>query len=210
VGGHLVRLLARDPGVAEVHVPLRRVVARWKGLEAVHLHVVDFRALDADADAWAGEQVFLCLGTTMKKAGSRDAFRTVDLDYTLEAAGLALQRGARDAFLVSSTGADPDSSVFYLRVKGETERALSDLPFRSVHMLRPSLLTGERTELRPGERLGQVVGSVLRPLMVGPLRRHRPVAAETVAGAMVALARDPGAGTHVHESEELAALAEAA
>ena len=168
--------------------------------------LVDFHDLAADVEAWSGEQVFLCLGTTMKKAGSREAFRRVDHDLTLEAGREACRAGARDAFLVSSSGADPDSRVFYLRTKGETEAALADLPFRSVHLLRPSLLTGDRDEIRPAEQMGALVGSLLRPLLVGPLRRFRPVAASVVARAMVALARDPGEGRFVHESEEIEEL----
>lgn len=168
--------------------------------------MVDFDDLGAEVEAWAGEQVFLCLGTTMKKAGSRDAFRRVDHDLTLEAARRTYQAGARDAFLVSSSGADPDSRAFYLRTKGETEAGVAALPFRSVHLLRPSLLTGDRDEVRPAEQMGALVGSLLRPLLVGPLRRYRPVEARTVARAMVALAGDPGEGRFVHESEEIEAL----
>jgi len=206
VGDHLVRGLARESDVAEVLAPVRRTVPRWGDLPSVTPAMVDFDALEASADAWVGEQIFLCLGTTMKQAGSREALRRVDLEYTLEAARLAVDRGARDAFLVSSSGADPDSRVFYLRTKGETEERLAALPFRSVHLLRPSLLTGDREELRPAERVGALVGSLLAPLMWGPLRRHRPIEAVSVARAMVRLAADPGQGRRVHESEEIQAL----
>ncbi len=206
VGDHLVRLLAGDPEVREVLAPVRRVVRRWDDLPTVHPLLVDFDDLVATAPEWVGDQLFLCLGTTMKKAGSREAFRAVDLEYTVDAARLAARGGARDAFLVSSAGADPGARTFYLRVKGEAEEAVAALPFRSVHLLRPSLLTGDRTEFRPAEQLGALVGSLLAPLMVGPLRRHRPIPAATVARAMVALAADPGEGRHVHESDALAEL----
>lgn len=206
VGHHLVRLLAGAPGVREILAPTRRVVRRWDDLSGVQTPLVDFEDLDAVANEWVGNQIFLCLGTTMRKAGSREAFRKVDLEYTEHAARLAAERGAQDAFLVSAAGADPDSRVFYLRTKGEAEAAVSALSFRSVHLLRPSLLTGERAELRPAEKLGALVGSALAPLMVGPLKRHRPIAAETVARAMVRLAAEPGEGVHVHESDELAEL----
>ena len=185
---------------------MRRVVRRWDDLPTVRPLLVDFEALQDTPEAWEGEQVFLCLGTTMKQAGSREAFRRVDLDYTVEAARLAAAAGARHAFLVSSSGADPDSRVFYLRTKGEAEEAVAALPFRSAHLLRPSLLTGDRTEFRPGEQVGKLVGALLRPLMVGPLRRHGPIPAARVAGAMVRLARDPGEGRRVHESDELQEL----
>ncbi len=203
MGGHLVRLLAARREVEEVRAPVRRPVPAWDRLEGVQAVRVHFDDLASGADAWAAEAVFLCLGTTIRKAGTRDAFRRVDFHYTVEAARLAAAHGARDAFLVSSVGADADSRLFYPRVKGETEAAVGALPFRSVHLVRPALLLGERDEIRVAESLGRLVGSVLGPLMVGPLRRHRPIRAEDVAGAMVALAGDPGEGVRVHESEEL-------
>lgn len=168
---------------------------------------VDFDDLGSRAEEWVGDRVFLCLGTTMRKAGSREAFRTVDLHYTVAAARLAVEHGARDAFLVSSVGADPAARSFYLRTKGEAEEAVAALPFRSVHLVRPSVLTGHRAESRPLERIAGWVGGLLGPLMVGPARRYRPVAAARVAGAMAALASAPGVGRHVHESPEISALA---
>ena len=116
----------------------------------------------------------------------------------------ASECGARDAFLVSSVGADPSARSFYLRVKAEAEQALADLPFRSLHIFRPSVLTGHRPESRPAERLGIAIGRALSPIMVGAARRYRPVAADVVACAMVRTARDPGTGTSIHESEDLA------
>lgn len=207
VGGHLVRLLAARREVEAVRAPVRRPVPAWDRLEGVRAVPVEFDHLGEDAGAWAGDAVFLCLGSTIRKAGSEAAFRRVDFDYTVEAARLAAEHGARHAFLVSSVGADPDSRLFYPRVKGEAEQAVSGLPFRSVHLVRPALLVGDRDEVRVAESLGALVGSVLGPLMVGPLRCHRPIRAEAVARAMVALAADPGGGVRVHESEELRELA---
>lgn len=186
-----------------VAVPVRRPVSAWEDVPDVVPVRVDFDDLARDAALWSGDQVFLCLGTTMRKAGSRGAFRRVDLQLTVEAARLAQEHGARDAFLVSSAGADPASRNFYLRTKGEAEDALASLPFRSVHAVRPSLLTGDRTEVRPAERIGTWVSSLLAPLLVGRLRRYRPIPAEVVARAMLRRSREPGEGWFVHESEEL-------
>lgn len=207
VGGHLVDILAADPSVAGVLAPGRRVTDRWRSVDKVATPVVDFASLEASEDAFAGNQVFLCLGTTMRKAGSREAFRRVDFDAVLASARAALAHGADQAFLVSSVGADPGARSFYLRVKGEVENALAALPFRAVHVFRPSVLTGDRGESRPGERLGIALGTLLSPLMVGATRRYRPIAARTVARAMArSAASPPAAGRHVHESEEIAAL----
>lgn len=190
-----------------VRAPVRRPVERWADDPGVEAPVVDFEDLDAHASAFRADQLFVCLGTTLKKAGSREAFRRVDHDYVLACARLAAREGARDLFLVSSTGADSSSRIFYSRVKGEAEEAVSSLPFRSVYVFRPSVLTGQREEVRFGERLGIALGSLLAPLMVGPLRRYRPVAAASVAGAMAAASRSPEPGRHVVESEAIEALA---
>lgn len=202
----MVAELAASPEVSVIVAPLRR--AADLGIEDARLRapIVTFGALSRDAKALAADQVFLCLGTTIKKAGSRLAFRAVDHDTILEAARVAASAGARDAFLVSSLGADPTARGFYLRVKGEVEAALSELPFRSLHVFRPSILTGARAESRPAERAGILLGSLLAPLMVGPLRRYRPIPAAVVARAMVRASRDPGEGRIVHESEEIADL----
>ena len=142
----------------------------------------------------------------MKKAGSRSAFRDVDLHVVEAAARAALKSGAQDAFLVSSVGADASARSFYLRVKAEAERAVAALPFRSAHIFRPSVLTGPREESRPGERVAIAAGRLLAPLMVGTARRYRPIEADVVARAMVSVAGSPGAGVHIHESEVIAGL----
>jgi uncharacterized protein YbjT (DUF2867 family) len=206
VGGHLVRLLAEDPDVDQVVAPVRRPVTRWLDRDGVEAPVVDFDALAAHADRLVCRQLFICLGTTMRKAGSKEAFRRVDLDYVVESARIAAEGGARDAFLVSSVGAAPGSAVFYSRIKGEAEQALRALPFRSTHILRPSVLVGARPEARPGELLGVALGRLLTPLLRGPARRYRPIDGLTVARAMARLAARPEEGVHVLESEEIQAL----
>jgi uncharacterized protein YbjT (DUF2867 family) len=206
VGSHLVEILGSYPGVSLVRSPVRRPVERWGSEEKVVAHLVDFDHLDRTPEAFAGSQVFLCLGSTLRKAGSREAFRRVDFQAVRDAAEMACRQGARDAFLVSSVGADPRARGFYLRVKGEAEDAVAALPFTSVHVLRPSVLTGQRSERRPAERASVLLGTILSPLMVGPSRRFRPIAARTVARAMARLAAAPGQGIHVHESEVIATL----
>jgi uncharacterized protein YbjT (DUF2867 family) len=195
--------------VAPVRRPVRPtdlVEAEAVGAAKVEAPVVDFDDLLSHAHDLAADQVFICLGTTMKKAGSRDAFRRVDLDAVVAAAESALSAGARDAFLVSSVGADPTARGFYLRTKGEAEAAMAALPFRSVQIARPSVLTGHRREFRPAERVGILLAGLLTPLMLGSARRYRPIPAERVARALVVIARDPRPGVHVYESERLARL----
>ncbi|MDP2956614.1 MAG: NAD(P)H-binding protein [Longimicrobiales bacterium] len=206
VGGHLVDMLVSDPGVARVVAPLRRPEERSAATEKVVTPVVDFDEVDRTPEAFEGSQLFICLGTTLRKAGSREAFRRVDLVAVVDAARLAVAAGARDVLFVSSAGADPGSRGFYLRVKGEAEAALCSLPFQSIHVFRPSILTGDRGESRPAERAGIFLATLATPLMVGRARRYRPIAGATVARAMARAARAPGAGPHVWESEQIAEL----
>lgn len=203
VGSHCLSQLLADPAYARVTAVARRPLPlRDPRLETI---VVDFDRL-RDAELPAVDDAFCALGTTIRRAGSRAAFRRVDHDYIVAFACAAAERGATQLVLVSSMGADPDSPVFYNRVKGETERDVAALPFRAVHCLRPSLLVGERSEHRPLEHFGIRVFSALRPFMRGPLRRYRPIAARTVARAMLAVARAGGTGTLVYRSDRLAEL----
>lgn len=204
VGGHCLQALLADPAWGRVTVlGRRRLPVQHAKLEQ---RVVDFERPGDHADAFAADDVFCCLGTTLRAAGSREAFRRVDHDYVLAAARLAAERGARRFLLVSALGADAGSRVFYSRVKGEVERAVAALPFAAVVVARPSLLTGERAESRPLETLGRRLAPVLRLLLVGPLRSYRPIAAAAVARALVRLAQEAPDGLRVVESAELAAL----
>jgi uncharacterized protein YbjT (DUF2867 family) len=210
VGGHLVRVLSADEGVGAVVAPVRRAVTLWADDPRIAAPVVDFDALDDHRRWLTGDQLFICLGTTRKKAGSKEAFRRVDCDYVIHAARVAADAGVQEVFLVSSAGANAGSAVFYSRVKGEAEAAVSALPFRTAFLLRPSILVGDRQESRSAERMGIFVGRLLAPLMVGPARRYRPIEALAVACAMAHIAREPKPGVHVLESEQIQALADLA
>jgi uncharacterized protein YbjT (DUF2867 family) len=173
-------------------------------------HVVDFRDLSAHADLFRCDALACCLGTTIKKAGSREAFRFVDHDLPLAAAQLAHARGARQMALVTAYGADPDSRIFYNRVKGEVERDVRAVGFDALHVFRPSLLTGERDEHRTGEAIGEAVLRIFNPLLVGPLRPLRPTSAEDVALAINAALRQGRPGAHVHGPVEIRTAARSA
>jgi uncharacterized protein YbjT (DUF2867 family) len=170
--------------------------------------VVAFERLDLELSGRTATHVFCCLGTTMKKAGSEAAFRRVDYDYPL-ALGRAAQRGGvRRFFLVTALGANPKSSIFYNRVKGEIEEAIEALGIPELHVFRPSLILGPRAERRLGERISQSLARPLGALMVGPLARYRAIDATLVARAMANVAFDnrPAGGTTVYESERIAEL----
>ncbi|HEX8276571.1 MAG TPA: NAD(P)H-binding protein [Longimicrobiaceae bacterium] len=204
VGGHVLDLLLDDPAYGGVRVLGRRPVPREH--PKLRQETVDFDRLRDFAGAVRAQDVFCCLGTTIRAAGSREAFRRVDLDYPRAVAEAAARNGAERFLLVSAMGADAGSSIFYNRVKGEAEDAVRTLPFQEVVILRPSLLLGERAESRPGEALAQRVMPRLTPLMLGPLRKYRPVQAAAVARAMVRLAKGGGRGVRVVESDGIEAL----
>ena len=186
VGRELGRQLAAEPGFARVVALARRPLDEGSG-SGVETVIADFDRLEASRDALAASHVFCALGTTIKQAGSQERFRQVDYGYPLRVAELAREAGARHYLLVSALGADPRSRVFYNRVKGEAEAAVSELPFRGVQIFRPSLLLGRRAVRRPGERLAAALLISASGVLVGPARKYRPVQATDVAAAMGSL-----------------------
>lgn len=187
VGRAILEGLLADPSVAAVHALGRRGPGISHG--KLTPHMVDFAAPPQLPPI---DEVYLALGTTIKTAGSQAAFRAVDFDANISVARAALGAGAHCAGLVSAMGADAKSRIFYSRVKGETEEAVSGLPFEGLVIVRPSLLAGDREALgqpaRPAERAATFVSSLLGPLVPA---NYRPVSAADVARAL--LARVPGA-----------------
>lgn len=181
VGRELLDGLLADDSVEAVHLLGRRKLP----LEHARLtqQLVDFRALAGLP--WVDE-AFIALGTTIKVAGSREAFRSVDFDAVLAVAQAARTAGATRLGVVSAMGADPRSRIFYNRVKGEMEEALRELRFEALVIARPSLLMGDRARLgqpvRRGEAIGERISGWLGPLVP---RQYRPIAAKQVARALL-------------------------
>ncbi len=201
IGGHLLNLLLASRPYGEIIALVRRpldiehdVTPEGGERNKATARVVDFDHLEEVSDLPPIDDVFCCLGSTMKKAGSKAAFRKVDHDYVVATARLGLAAGARRFLLVSSIGADATSKNFYSRVKGEAEDSVTGLGYSALHVFQPSILMGERDEERPGERLGIAAAGVLNWLMAGPLRRYRGIRPETVAAAMIGAACHPGGG----------------
>ncbi len=199
VGGHALKLLAHSETWSRVVTLGRRAMPLASGTH--EHHVVDFGEVDARADLFACDAVACCLGTTIKTAGSQEAFRFVDHDLPLAAARLAHARGARAFGLVSAYGASADSRIFYNRTKGEAEDAIRSVGFERVALLRPSLLTGDRDETRVGERIGEAVLSAVEFALVGPLRNLRPTPATDVARVLAAALAPPEAHTSRAQTE---------
>lgn len=198
VGGEVLALALADPAVDAVMAPARRAMAATH--PKLHAPLVDFDALPSDAAWWKADAVVCTLGTTRRKAGSEQAFRRVDHDYPLAAAKLAHAHGTPTYVLNSAMGADANSRFFYNRVKGEVERDLAEVGFRSLTFVRPGLIGGERDEFRAGERIGLAAFAVLAPVLP---RRLRINPAGHIARELLHAALQPEPGTHVVESDRM-------
>ena len=201
VGSALLPLLLASGRYAKVIVVSRRPVP------FVHPKLVQvvtgFDQLEAERLRLIADDVYCCLGTTMRQAGSKAAFYEVDFLYVVKLAALTAANFAAQFLVVSSMGAAADSRFYYNRVKGEMEAAVCQAPFRAIHIFRPSLLLGQRATPRLGERIGAFALKLAGPLLRGSWRAYRPVAAATVAQAMLRAAENDGSGIHVHESNAL-------
>lgn len=188
VGQAVLHQCLSDPRITQVTAPTRRALPAHPRLLNP---VVDFSALQEDAPWWQADAVICTLGTTIRDAGSKEAFRRVDHDYPLAVAKLAQRHGTPTFALTSAMGADPGSRIFYSRTKGELERDLTALGFSSLTLVRPGLLGGERATARPMESFAMKVLSAVEPVLP---HRYRVVPAEQVAAVLLraALAATPG------------------
>lgn len=204
VGAQLLTQLLKDARFSKVIAFGRRQI----GLSHPKLQerVVDFNTPESWSSLVKGDVAFSALGTTLKHAGSKPAQRQVDYEYQLEFAKAAGGNGVPTYVLVSSASADPNSRLFYSRIKGELDRDVQRLGFERVRIMRPSLLGGERQTARPGEKWGSVVLGALNAL--GIARKYRVVPVEVVARAMINAAFRLEKGTRISTLAEVFAEAE--
>lgn len=201
IGSHLLQQLLESEHYSEVLVLVR------KDLPLKHPKLkqltVDFAQLNHYAAEIKGDVVFCCLGTTKKQTPDQKEYRKIDYQYPLDIAWIAQTNGADSYHLVSSIGADKNSSVFYTRTKGEVERDLKAVPFKSITIYRPSFLIGERKN-NPAflTLLGKTL-SFLNPLFIGSLRKYRTIRAEVVARAMLISSLDHQREIHIYESDQI-------
>ncbi len=194
VGGRLLETLAATAECARVIAITRRPLAYDHPKLANR--IVPFDNLAESIGGTRAEVAFCCLGTTLKTAGSQDAFRQVDFDYTVGFARAARKAGATRFVLNSSVGADPASKYFYLRVKGEAEEAIAKLGFASLDVLQPSLLLGVRKELRLGELAMMGILPLASPLLLGKFEQYRPINVSVLAAAMIGATRTARKGLY--------------
>jgi uncharacterized protein YbjT (DUF2867 family) len=208
VGGALLPLLLESPHYTRVHALSRRPLPFDHPRLANR--VVRFEAsLQAQLKGLQCQDAFCCLGTTIRDAGSQAAFRAIDFELVQEFAQLALSCGAERLVVVSALGANAASKNFYLRVKGEMEKALEAKRLRALDILQPSLLLGARRELRPLELGAQVAMQLANPLLLGGWARFRAIPAATVAAAMCGAARSGRRGVYRYTYDGIRNLAAA-
>jgi len=200
IGGHCLQALLAEPAYVEVIALVRKpILTTHRKLRVI---VTDFTDLASILASISGHDVFCCAGTTIKKAGSQKAFREVDYTLVVTVAELMKNLGTEQFLVISSMGADKNSRLFYSRTKGEVEDALSQVGFDCLRIIRPSLLLGDRGEFRFAERLGALLTPLLKPFMVGGMKKYVPVEAGAVGRFMVKAALDePTSGVHVYESD---------
>ncbi len=205
VGGYVLEALLAAPDLGRIFAVTRRPLRREHPRLANR--IVQFDKLGAQLKGITCQVALCCLGTTRRQAGSQEAFRQVDLDYVLALAAAAKAAQAQRFVVLSSAGADPESRNFYLRTKGEMERALVGVGFAAVDILQPGLLLGWRREMRPLELAAGFLMPVVNPLLTGAREPYRAISARTVAAGMVAAARSGRKGLQRYTYAGIRALA---
>ncbi len=166
----------------------------------IHQLLIDFQNINKIKSQIRAKSVICALGTTIKKAGSQQKFREIDYQYTLDIARYAAQNQCSKCILISAVGANPDSRFFYNRVKGELERDLQTLSFREIHILRPSLLLGNRKEFRLGEKIGSLILPKIDFLIP---ELYKPIHAEKISEKIISILQNSKQGTHIYEGKKL-------
>lgn len=182
VGKHITQKLLNDNRYEKVKVFVRRPV----GINNPKLeeHIVDFGKIELWKNQMTGDELYSAMGTTIKKAGSKEAQYKIDFTYQYEAANAASESGVKKYLLVSSMGANSKSSNFYLQMKGSLDEKVQQLNFNHIFIFRPSILVGERSEKRFGESLGiKIAGTITK--IIPALKKYRPIEASQVAEAMI-------------------------
>jgi uncharacterized protein YbjT (DUF2867 family) len=201
VGSYLIQELFNSPNFDSVIVLVRRSV--FDSNPKLREIIFDFENKDAINDLEPVNHVFCCLGTTIKTAGSKDAFRFVDYELPLRFAQWAEKIKADSFSIVTAMGANSDSSIFYNRTKGELEDEIKKLSISIIQIFQPSLIMGPRKEPRFGELIIKGLMTVINPIMIGPLKKYRGIHAKTIARGMVFHLDNSGQGVSVFESDKI-------
>ena len=203
VGGYLLNQLIKDTNYSKIKLFVRSVpeISEPK----VEIIKTDFNNLENHKEDIIGDDCFVCIGTTKKNSPDKDEYRRVELDIPKEIAKITKSNSVNSFIFVSALYANPKSSGDYVRFKGMVEEELKRLNFPKLALMRPSFLMGYRKEKRVGEKIGIFVLKLLSPLLLGPLKKIRPIHSETVAKAMIRTANE-NLEKNIFESNEIEEL----
>lgn len=201
IGSQLLKLLLESKNYDKVVAFVKRDI----GFNHPKLiqRIIDFDKPETYQSLIVGDDFFCTIGTTIKKAGSQDAFRKVDFIYPKQFASFAIQNKLTQFLIISSLGANKTSGNFYLKTKGEIEDFLQGCSFESGVVLRPSVLLGSREEFRLGEKVGSFFLRLFSFILVGKLKKYKPIESEIVAKAMMTIAQSNYKGFHIIESDAI-------
>ncbi len=203
VGGHLLQQLIQNSNYSKIKIFVRSLTEIND--PKVEIVKTDFSNLEKHKEDIKGEDCFFCIGTTKKNSPDKNEYRRVELDLPKQIAQIAKSNLINSFFFVSSGYADPKSSGDYLRFKGEVEEEIKSLNFSNIGIMRPSFLLGNRKEKRIGEKIGIFIFKLISPLLIGPLKKIRPIHSESVARALIKVANESFQQT-VFESNEIVNL----
>ena len=203
VGSHLLNQLIKDTNYSKIKLFVRSVTEIID--PKVEIIKTDFNNLQNHKEDVKGDDCFFCIGTTKQNSSNKDEYRRVELDIPKEIAKIAKLNLVNSFIFVSAIYANPNSSGDYVRFKGLVEEELKRLNFPKLALMRPSFLMGDRKEKRVGEKIGIFVFKLLSPLLLGPLKKMRPIHSETVAKAMIRAANE-NLEKNIFESNEIAEL----
>jgi uncharacterized protein YbjT (DUF2867 family) len=205
IGSELLKTVLQSPAYKEVTILVRsKIEISDPKLTQV---VVNFDDPEGFAASITGHAIFCCLGSTRKKTPDINIYRKIDHDYPLNLAKIAVKNAVEQYHLVSAIGADPVSSNFYTKLKGETEKDIEKVGLKTLHIYRPSILTGDRKEKRPMERMTIVLMKFINLFLWDGLRKYRSIPATTVASAMYKQSLVHKEGSFIHPSDEIKELA---
>lgn len=201
IGNELVNLVSLSGYYQRIYLLVRRKTG-FESDKVIEIPT-DFDDLEGTLKSIQVNDVYNCLGTTMKKAGSKEKFHKIDFQYPIEIARIMRKNGAETFLNVSALGANKSSVIFYNKVKGELEEALGEVEFKSLVNFRPSLLLGDRNEKRAGEDIAKKTYKILDKIFVGPLKKYSGIKAQTVAYAMFEMAKRNPLGLTILESDKI-------
>ncbi len=199
IGSELVKQLQNNANYSKIILLNRK--ASGIAHQKIEERIINFDA--PDLKGISGDDIFCAIGTTIRKAGSKAAQYKIDCEYPSTLAALLKPQGVKQFVLVSSIGADENTSNFYLRTKGQLEKNIANLGFQTTLIFRPSILLGKRKEFRLGEKIAIVLMQALSPLMLGSFKKYRGVQAAKVASNMLELANAGKTGLHIIESDKI-------